>query len=57
MKTFRIHFTLDTGLPEARTFIVRADGHQIDGTDHLFHRDGQPIVRIATKLVDRIIEL
>lgn len=57
MRLYRIHFTLDTELPEARTFIVLADGHQIDGPDHLFHRDGQPIVRIAIKLVDKIAEI
>jgi hypothetical protein len=57
MKTFRLDYTLDTGLPEQRHLNVQADGHTIEGRDHLFHADGKPVARLATKLVKDIREV
>lgn len=56
MKTFRIDYVFDSGLPEGRHFTVVADGYTIADSDHLFHLGGRPVVRIATKLVKTITE-
>lgn len=57
MKTYRLTYTFDNGLPEDRSLTIEADGYTTTGTDHLFHRAGLPVCRIASNLVKSITEV